>query len=263
VRAVTQVIDAETLQLDDATEVRLAGIVAPRVPDAAVDVTLWPPAEEARAALASLVIGKTVEIAFSESGSRSDRYGRSLAHAFVVADGRRTWVQGELLGAGHARAFGLGAAATCFDELLAHERLAAGARRGLWANAAYQVRPADRPVELMRYRHTLQLVEGVLNDVAEVRGRVYLNFGDDWRTDFTAGLQNAGATGWPSDFKALKGQRLRVRGYIERRNGPYVELAHPGQIEVIAAEETKPARSSRSSRRRQSTTAPEGGATSP
>lgn len=247
VRAVTHVIDAETLRLDDRSEVRLAGILAPRPPDAAEDTSFWPPATEARAALEAMVAGRTVEIGFA--GPRQDRYGRSVAHVFVVGQGRREWVQGALLAAGHARTFQLGDGA-CLEELLSHERLAFAAGRGLWASAAYQVRSAAAIGELMRYRHTLQLVEGEVVDVAEVRGRIYLNFGDSWRTDFTAGIERPRATGWPADLKALKGERVRVRGFIERRNGPYVDLQHPAQLEVLAATPEPPAASSRRSRRR-------------
>ncbi len=246
-RAVTQVLDAETLRLDDGSEVRLAGILAPGAPDAASDTTFWPPAQEAKAALEALVAGQSVEIASLES--RGDRYGRLVAHVFVARDRRRIWVQGALLATGHARVQALGGGTTCLDELMGHERVAFHAHRGLWSNAAYQVRSATETFELMRYRHTFQLIEGEIAEVADVKGRVYLNFGADWRSDFTAGIDKARGPGWPADFKALKGERVRVRGYIERRNGPYIELAHPSQLEVLR-QEPEAAPQTRRSRRK-------------
>ncbi len=233
-RAVAHVVDGETVKLDDGSEVRLAGIVAPRPPDSSDDTSFWLPAAEAKAKLETIVAGRSVELNYA--GAHTDRYGRQSAHLFMMRDGQRVWVQGALLSSGHARTFALTPNTDCLDELMTHERLAFEARIGLWANAAYQVRMTGDVAALMRYRNTLQLVEGVVSEVAEVKGRVFLNFGDDWRTDFTAGIEKGRGAEWPKDFKSLKGERVRVRGYLERRNGPYIELAHPSQLEFLPAE---------------------------
>jgi micrococcal nuclease len=39
------------------------------------------------------------------------------------------------------------------------------------------------------------------------------------------------------DFRALEGRRVRVRGWIERRAGPAIEVRHPSQIEVVEESE--------------------------
>jgi micrococcal nuclease len=233
-RAVTHVIDGETVKLDDGSEVRLLGIVSPRPPDSADDTSIWPPSQEAKTALEALLAGQSVEVTFA--GPRADRYGRQLAHLFTVRGGKRVWVQGAMLAAGHARVFAQQSSSDCLDELMSYERLGFEARNGLWSNAAYQVRSAADAAVLMRYRHTLQLVEGTVSEVAEVKGRVFLNFGDDWRTDFTAGIDKGRGSDWPADFKALKGERVRVRGFLERRNGPYIELTHPSQLEILPSQ---------------------------
>ena len=176
-RAVAHVIDGETVKLDDGTEVRLAGIVAPRPPDATDETSFWPPAREAKAALELLIVGRSVELTYA--GAHTDRYGRHLVHLFTVREGQRTWVQGALLSSGHARVFALAPATDCLDELMTHERLAFEARQGLWSNAAYQVRAAGDVHSLMRYRNTLQLVEGIVSEVADVKGPIFLNFGED------------------------------------------------------------------------------------
>jgi len=51
----------------------------------------------------------------------------------------------------------------------------------------------------------------------QVGGRIYLNFGDDWRTDFTVSVapvdndlfEEAGI-----DLLSLAGQRIRIRGWL-------------------------------------------------
>ena len=59
--AVVRVIDAETIRLDDTSEVRLIGALAPRAPDAAepdADASEWPPERDAKAALTDMVMGR-------------------------------------------------------------------------------------------------------------------------------------------------------------------------------------------------------------
>src|SRR4029078_5794385 len=130
-----------------------------------------------------LLLGKSVELAFG--GERNDRYGRTQAHAYLREGDKRRWVQGHLLEQGLARAYAVAGNRACADALLAAERGAREARRGLWSDAAYQVRPADRPLERARSRSTFQLVEGRIAAVAQVRGTIYLNFDADWRHAFS------------------------------------------------------------------------------
>jgi hypothetical protein len=221
--------------LDDASEVRLIGALAPRAPGMRPDAPDWPPEAAAIEALSALVLGRSVELA--NAGRRRDRYGRLLAHLFIDRDGgERVWVQGELLKGGHARAYGLPGSFACMREMLAHERVARAARAGLWSNGAYRTRSALRPGTLMRYRNTYQLVEGQLVRVAPTKARTYLNFGADWRRDFTAGI-DAGVLRanpeWAKTLSALEGRRVEVRGWIEYRNGPYVNVEDPSQIAVV------------------------------
>jgi endonuclease YncB( thermonuclease family) len=233
-RAVVRVIDAETVQLDDASEVRLIGALAPRSPDMSPGAPAWPPEERAEAALRELVLGGSVELAFAED--RRDRYGRLLAHLFLNRDGERVWVQGELLSGGHARAYGLPGSFACMRELLAHERVAREAGAGLWANAAYATRRAFRTRDLLRQRNTYQIVSGRVADVASTKSSTYLNFGKDWRTDFTAGIAAKSVAAnpeWAKMLQGLKGQRVEVRGWIEYRNGPFIEVEDASQIAVI------------------------------
>lgn len=232
-RAVAGIIDAETIKLDDGTEVRLSGALAPRPPDQALDVSFWPPAVEAKAALEQLVVGKSVELAFS--GRRTDRYGRTLAHVFVDIAGERVWVQAQMLSTGHARAYVLGDGVACAAEMIAHEALARAAGLGLWRHAAYQTRAAGRTAELMRLRSTYQIVEGEIVAAVQTKALLLLHFGPDKSRDFTIALK-------PQQRRQLEqlgvlptelaGRRLAVRGWIERRQGPAIEIVDVHQIEM-------------------------------
>jgi hypothetical protein len=145
-------------------------------------------------------------------------------------------VQGELLRAGYARAYGLPQSSACLSELIQYEAVGRRARLGLWSELAYAERAAYRTRELMRARGTYQLVTGRVARVETAGGRTYLNFGADWREDFTVGIAAAALradAAWAEAVQAMAGERVRVRGWIERRNGPYIEVIDPRQIELL------------------------------
>lgn len=236
-RSTTRVIDGETLQVDGGTEVRLIGALSPRGFDAASPAGGWPLAEEARATLERLVAGHAVSLVVV--GRRMDRYGRLLAQVLVNAKGERQaplWVQGEMLERGLARAYALEGSTLCLNEMIARESIARQAARGLWAEPVYAVRGAEDTSALLRFAGTFQLVEGKALRVGPARGSLYVNFGEDWRQDFTVLIRERAvraAAGSGLDPMSLTGRRIRVRGWLERRGGPLIEAVHPAAIEVL------------------------------
>lgn len=230
---VIEVIDGDTLVLDDGREVRLVGIQAPKLPLGRPGFETWPLAEEARAALEELTLGQSVRLAYG--GRRVDRHGRVLAHLYLP-DG--LWVQGEMLAAGLARTYSFADNRALIAEMLQREAAARAARAGIWVHPWYRIRSAEElAADPEAYLDSFQLVEGVVRDAAVVRNRGYLNFGDDWKTDFTiaidaASLRLFAAAGLSPD--AYEGRRIRVRGWIESFNGPLIDVTHPEQIEVLS-----------------------------
>jgi hypothetical protein len=67
-------------------------------------------------------------------------------------------------------------------------------------------------------------------------GRIYLNFGDDWRSDFTISIDRKEIPAFAAagiDLKVLAGKKVRVRGWIEWRNGAMIAATHPEQLELL------------------------------
>ena len=170
---------------------------------------------------------------------KEDRYGRVRAQAFSE---KGDWLQIALLRKGLARVFIAPDRDECASDLYAAEREARARNAGIWAQLGYEIRDAaDVPRTDLG---TFQIVQGRVTN-AEVRGgRAYLNFGSNWRDDFTATVS-------PEDIKVFHaagiepigyaGKLVRVRGVVEQLNGPEIELATPDDIEVIADPKPSPA----------------------
>jgi micrococcal nuclease len=226
--------DGDTLLLTDGRTVRLMGALAPAPPLGWRDDKPWPKVSEAKAALAGLAEGKDVELKFDRR--HEDRHGHLLAHAFVLDGGQRIWLQDALIGQGLARAYSFPDNRLCFGELSLREAAARKAIRGLWAVSAYRVRDAVDAEDLGRLVHSYQLVEGRVAAVGEGAGRVYLNFGADWRKDFTISIERKDVAAFAAagiDLKALAGKRVRARGWLQWRGGPEIRATHAEQIEVL------------------------------
>ena len=212
---VVDVIDGGTVLLDDGETVRLAGIE--------------PLAESARQTLTRLVQGRRVGLA--RGGVPRDRYGRLRSHLARSDDG--TWIQGALLAEGLARVHSLVDDRAGVAEMLVIERRARAARLGIWSEARYRVWAASEVDANLR---SFQLVEGQVKAAAVVRGRGYLNFGDDWREDFTVSIGPRDRRRFETAGIAIEdyeGRLVRVRGWVDSFNGPMIEATHPEQIEVL------------------------------
>lgn len=221
------VIDARTIRLADGRILRLAAIWTPLPPvDPRASERTVANAARARAMLEALVQSP---LSLAADGPAQDRYQRVVAHA--VSDGR--WLQGEMVAAGFALAAPSAERRAWSVELLALEDHARRARRGLWADGTLRVLDA---AAIGRFGEGYAVVEGVVGAVARYSTVTYLNFGSDWRSDFSVGAPS-GARALLRDagipLQDLAQRRIRVRGELIWRNGPFIEIAVPEQIEVI------------------------------
>src|SRR5206468_12601999 len=210
-------------------QLRLAGIAAPKRPLDRPDDSPWPLADAARSALAGLVLGRSVQLSYG--GATSDRYGRVVAQ-LRTAEG--TWVEGELLRSGLARVSSTADNRARVGDMLALEGEARAAGRGPWADSCYRIRSADKAGDAIG---SFQLVEGKASRRTTIHGEAYVEFGADWRSDFTVAIGAPArrlftAAGLAPD--SLAGRRIRVRGWLRSRYGPLIEATHPEQIELLA-----------------------------
>jgi endonuclease YncB( thermonuclease family) len=218
--AVRSVADARTLTLTDGRDVRLAGIEVPDGQEAA-----------GRAALETLAAGPDIRLL--KMGPEADRHGRFVG-AIAGADGKP--IQLELLKKGHVLVAGNTGDPKCTAAFLSAEKAARAAGAGVWGTAYYAAKDARDSKGILALRGRFAVVEGNVLSVRESGGTIYVNFGRRWTEDFTVtALKRNERTfsdaGLP--LQKLEGRRVRVRGTIEERGGPWIEAMHPAQIEIV------------------------------
>ncbi|MGQ0740867.1 MAG: thermonuclease family protein [Alphaproteobacteria bacterium] len=220
--AVKSITDGDTFVTADGREVELAGVLAP-----GSDGNTGQYKRRARETLSKLLNRGAVSLALPAAAT--DRYGRLRAQVFVDD----AWAQGVLLREGQVRAVPDAFSSECAAELLAIESEARTQHRGHWGGGQFTVRS---PEQLDGTIGTFQVVEGTVQNVTMRRGRAYVNFGADWRTDFTVTVapedmprfREAGVV-----LRRLKGNRVRVRGWVESYYGPQMGLALPQALEDL------------------------------
>jgi endonuclease YncB( thermonuclease family) len=220
---VVAVHTAKVIELDNGSMVRLAAIQAP---NRARDDTETddPLAQQAYATMQRLALGHAVRL--EPIGDKPDRRGRVVAMAYVDD----IWLQEAMLREGMAWVYTFADTRMFAEPLLAAEHEAEQARRGVWGQAEYAVLS---PQLTAQHIGEFRLVQGTVQEVAEVHGRYYINFGEDWKTDFTLQIDKADAQLFATDWlEALSGKTVRVRGWLFEKNGPAIALSHPEQVEI-------------------------------
>jgi endonuclease YncB( thermonuclease family) len=229
---VRRIIDGRTIQLEIGQQVRLAAIEVPSLPLPRETGPQVQAALAAKAALQALVAGRVVTL--KKLGPDADRYGRVVAHVFL--EGKERSVQHHLLAEGHARVAADVGSLACAKELLATESKARAAGLGLWSDPYYAVRRAEDVTRLLAERGRFAVVEGKVLSVRESRGTIFVNFGRRWSEDFTVTILKRHErifSGAGLELKKLSGRQIRVRGVIEQRRGPWIEVTRPEQIQVV------------------------------
>jgi len=229
------VLDGDTLYLDSGLKVRLSAIQAPKLPLGRKGFKAWPLGEESKSALIDLTRGRTLQLYYG--GEQRDRYDRAIAQTYTLnSDGSRDiWLQEEMVRRGMARVYTWPDTYQDSKKLYAAEIAARDAERGIWGEDYYRIRSPE-PNMLAQDIDSYQIVQGVVTSAANVRGQVYLNFGADYKTDFTIAIAKRDRKRFEKaglDLLTLEGATVRVRGWIELSNGPMVWLDHPERLEVL------------------------------
>ncbi len=232
---VIAIVDGDTIVLDTpingSREVRLVGIQAPKLPLGRKDFIPWPLGEPSKQTLSTLALHKDVILYTTSHGM--DRHGRLLAH-LKTTDG--VWLQGMMLSLGMARVYSLPDNRQLVREMLTQETQARLKKLGIWDHSFYAVRTPQETAALVG---RFEVIEGKVLHTTKVKNIIHLNFGEDWRTDFTLSIEKKNwkifkeSTPNLESLLSLTGKNIRVRGWLKDNSGPSLGITHPEQIEIL------------------------------
>ena len=193
--AFSKALDGRSFAAEDGAVIRLSGVLDPEAAGLPVSAAQQ---KASRKALEDLL--KPGSLTAAETGK--DRYGRILAHLFANA----VPVAQALVRGGYLRASPDAPSAPCASLLLKAEEEARSSGAAFWGAGLYKVLAPD---ELRGRLGTFQIVEGTIASAAQIRGRMYVNFGADYRKDFTVTVASAEMRAFRRaklDPKSLPGQ---------------------------------------------------------
>lgn len=203
------------LRLEDGRLVAMANILIPPI--------RYP--ERVRRWLQREVVGKPIGL----RAERADRHGRLVAQLELEG----VSIQAAILRQGYAWLLTMGLAEPISSRWLAAEQEARAERRGIWADPGLgDLDAATLEAGSLRF----SVVKGKAIGVARQQRFIYVNFGEDWRSDFTIRIETSELRRFRRagiDPMALEGRTLRVRGWLFRLGGPMIEVTEPTQIEVV------------------------------
>jgi len=148
----------------------------------------------------------------------TDRYGRAIIKTDAAEDMLRDGV----------------AVIYSFDhpakKWQAAEDAARRSKKGVWAMPDFVLSPENAAQHMQQFH----VVEGVIRRTYNAKSASYLNFGDNWHSDFSVMIPGRSRRGFSELLPQLKeGTRIRVRGSIYEENGPMIKVTKPEQVQVF------------------------------
>ncbi len=235
VAKVSEVLNPLTIKLEDGRIVHLAGLDFPDLDFyEAGDLSIT-----AQKILKDFLTNRKVVIyqTKSKDKGRMNRMGHHIAHLVRADD--NIWTQGLLISLGVARVRTTKYNPEMADQMLKLEEKARKNKSGMWNMDKHQVLS---PEQTQEYIGSYQIVEGRVHNASMRKNKLYLNFGNNWRDDFTVAISALNLKQFIKkkiDPKSWNGKLIRVRGWISSYNGPYMEIDHPERFEALFEQKNK------------------------
>ena len=175
---------------------------------------LFPDAARAEAWLAAHVLQQPIAV----SVAGEDRYGRALITSTI---------EEKMLREGVAIFYASdGEIPTSWKSA---ERAAREHRNGVWAIDGRAITSENAA----QHFGSFAVVAGSVTRIYESKKATYINFGNDWHSDFSITIPAKNRRSMKALLAALKaGSKVEVRGVIYEENGPMITLTHNDNLEL-------------------------------
>lgn len=228
-KIVDYIIDGDTFVTDDGKHVRMIGINTPEIGRHGDKDE--PFASQARLKLTKLIFNQNVRLSFGER--HKDRYGRLLAHVYKE---NGVWVNNEMIKEGLAHVYSFPDNRQLTKKLIQTENKARQENKGMWAHPRWKTYTSVDNIPDKAIGQ-FNIFEGKVLNTTRVSDRTYLNFGSNWRTDFTTEIPKR----YYELFKKsgidieqdYNGKKVQVRGVFKPVNGVLTTSTHPEQLTIL------------------------------
>ena len=218
--------------LEDGRRLRLAGVEPPR---GSPNDPLRPVG--VRDQLRAWLMAPDIRVDLEALAAVPDRWNRLPARLFAPGgDGKPRSIAEAIVEAGLARVEIDALMRPCLRPLLALEAKARQEKLGLWSDPAFALASASDRTALAARAGEVALVQGRVSGVSVAAARTYVNFGPVRTLDFAATVARNNLAAFDksgSPLSSLTGKLVRVRGLLETRFGPQIELADPEALEIV------------------------------
>lgn len=219
--AVAAILSPQSFSIENGQSVHLAGIYVP--PSFSIKAESW---------LRDHISGKSLSLWHDDRQEKMpiDRYGQIIAYA-QTPDG--IFIQSQMIKEGLALVMTQEGSRNLSPALYDAEEISRKEKKGLWTEGAFGI--FETTDQSLIPKGQFAVVEGVILQAMDKKDRLYLNFGADWKTDFTLSVAPSVVRLFRAEDKApanWQGQRVRARGWVESINGPLITITHPEQIEI-------------------------------
>lgn len=219
--------DGNTLIFEDGQRIELAAVIAPELWPSDTPHKSWPYAVQSQTALDRITRGQ--KVALLCEGETKTYQGAFLAHV-VLPDGR--WLQHILVASGTVYVFPRASHISGIDTLYQAEDHAREQSLGLWSMNPQTLRTPEGPPQTGWF----QIVTGKILSTGKGADRTYLNFGTNWRRDFTIEIPRAAEKLFARsglDPTLWQNKTIEARGWIDWKGGPRLVIDGPGQIRFL------------------------------
>lgn len=227
---VTQVINGNTIVVNNNETIHLPAIYIPLDPkDVAGEAML-----AAKNYLEEKILDKFVSIYQVRDQVRGQTNALGHTEGYIVTEDGQTLIQAEMVRQGLAFAYPTQSHFEIAPRLYKAEQEARDNKVGLWGEDKWAVL-TDREAKTAPMDQ-FAIVEGEIVKVASRNNIIYLNFERDWREDFTIAVDSSirrDFAKYGHNIMQLGNTPVRVRGWMRNYNGPFIEIFHPSQLEIL------------------------------
>tara|TARA_R110000868_G_scaffold218576_1_gene469055 strand:- start:212747 stop:213532 length:786 start_codon:yes stop_codon:yes gene_type:complete len=229
-KTVDHIIDGDTFVTKDGSHVRLLGINTPEIGRGGKENQ--PFANEARLKLNTLLFNKRVRLEFGER--YKDRYNRLLAHVYME-DG--TWINRELIALSLAHVYSFPDNRAHTNTLIELENNVKLKKQGIWGLERWKTYKTDEEIPDSAIGK-FNITEGTVHHTTNTKGKIYINFGSNWREDFTVEIRKKELDIFKQSgidpSENYNGKKLQIRGVFKPVNGVLVTATHPEQLTILS-----------------------------